>query len=305
LSNSDPSVREFKTHPCKPLHSIIFAQEITLPDKKTLPFLIQTKLNRPSLPADMVHRPRLTEWLNRHQRRPLTLVSAPAGYGKSTLISCWLSSADCPTAWLSLDEHDNQLGNFLGYFLAAIQTIFPHALTETQTFLTSTPQPSITAIAHALINELNQVGESSIVVLDDYHLIESQAIHDLLSELLTYPPNGFHLVLGTRMDPPLPLITLRAKNQMTEIRIQDLRFTQEETQKLFQEMIGASVDPRDIDKLNTQTEGWVTGLRLAALAWHHRIGVNAIQGELSTRNRYVSEYLFNEILERQSATLSI
>ena len=222
--------------------------------------LIQTKLNRPPLPVDMVHRPRLTKWLKRHQRRPLTLISAPAGYGKSTLISCWLSSVDCPTAWVSLDEHDNQLGNFLSYFLATIQTIFPNALPETRTLLLVTPQPSTTAIVQTIINELDQIGKSFILVLDDYHLIESQAIHDLLSELLAYPPHGFHLVLSTRMDPPLPLIALRAKNQMTEIRIQDLRFTQEETQRLFQEMLGNSVDPEKIDKMNTQAEGWVTGL---------------------------------------------
>jgi LuxR family maltose regulon positive regulatory protein len=266
--------------------------------------LIQTKLNRPPLPVDMVHRPRLTKWLKRHQRRPLTLITAPAGYGKSTLISCWLSSVDCPSAWVSLDEHDNQLGNFLGYFLAAIQSVFPNALLETHSFLTSTPQPSITAIAHTLINELNQVGESFIVVLDDYHLIEAQAIHDLLNELLTYPPNGLHLVLGTRMDPPLPLITLRAKNQMTEIRIHDLRFTQEETQKLFQEMIGVSVDPKDIDKMNAQAEGWVTGLRLAALAYLHRIRPDTDQGKLSAQNHYVTDYLFTEILAKQAGTLS-
>jgi ATP/maltotriose-dependent transcriptional regulator MalT len=109
-------------------------------EKETIPILIQTKLNRPSLPADMVYRPRLTQWLKWHQRRPLTLVSAPAGYGKSTLINCWLSSADCPSAWVSLDEHDNQLGNFLSYFLAAVQAIFPNALPETQTLLLVTPQ---------------------------------------------------------------------------------------------------------------------------------------------------------------------
>ncbi|MFN2151448.1 MAG: hypothetical protein ACK2T5_07630, partial [Anaerolineales bacterium] len=190
------------------------------------------------------------------------------------------------------------------YFLAAIQTIFPNALPETQTLLLVTPQPSITAIAHTLLNELNQIREAFILVLDDYHLIESQAIHNLVSELLTYPPHSLHLVLSTRMDPSLPLITLRAKNQMTEIRIPDLRFTQAETQQLFREMIGASVDLWDVDKMNAQAEGWVTGLRLAALALRHRIGANAIQGELSAQNRYVSDYLFNEILARQAATLS-
>ncbi|MFN2234663.1 MAG: hypothetical protein ACK2U1_10560, partial [Anaerolineales bacterium] len=275
-----------------------------MPDIDTLPFLIQTKLNRPSLPADMVYRARLTEWLKRHQRRPLTLVSAPAGYGKSTLISCWLSTVDCPTAWVSLDLYDNQLGHFLSYLLAAIQTIYPNALRETQTFLTVTPQPSTADLARTLTHELSQIEEPFILVLDDYHLIESQAVHDLLNEVLAYPPSSFHLVLSTRMDPPLPLIHMRAKNQITEIRIQDLRFTQEETQKLLNEMLGTAIDPKEVSQMNAQAEGWVTGLRLAALASSHRIGVSAVPGEFSARNRYVSEYLFNEILERQSDTLS-
>jgi hypothetical protein len=191
-------------------------------DKETTTTLIQTKLHQPQLPVDLVPRPRLIDWLGQCHGRPLTLVSAPAGYGKSTLISCWLSSVDYPTAWVSLDEHDNQLYNFLSYFLAAIQTIFPQALQETQSFLSSTPRPSVDTIARTLTNELNQIEEPFFLVLDDYHLIESQIIHDLLSALLDYPSHSFHLVLCTRMDPPLPLITLRAKNLMTEIRIQDL-----------------------------------------------------------------------------------
>jgi len=275
-----------------------------LPDIKNTPSLIQTKLHRPPLPVIMVHRPRLTKWLKQCQRRPLTLVSAPAGYGKSTLLSCWLSSADCPTAWVSLDEHDSKLGNFLSYFLAAIEMIFPDALPESKALLIVTPQPSITAIAHTLINELNQIEKPFILVLDDYHLIETQIVHDLLNELLIHPPPNLHLVLGTRMDPPLPLATLRANNQMTEIRIQDLRFNQEETQKLFQEMIGISIDPTNIQGINAQAEGWVTGLRLAALAMYHRIGPDPSQGELSVQNRYVTEYLFNEILTKQASSLS-
>jgi len=275
-----------------------------LPDKEIANALIQTKLNRPPLPLVMVHRPRLTKWLKQRQNRPLILVTAPAGYGKSTLISCWLSSVDCPTAWVSLDEHDNQFGSFLGYFLAAIETIFPNSVPETRAFLTVTPQPSITAIGHTLINELTQIEQPFILVLDDYHLIETQTIHNLLSELLAYPPPNFHLVLGTRMDPPLPLATLRAKNQMVEVRIQDLRFTQEETQKLFQKLIGNPVALGDIRAMDAQVEGWVTGLRLAALAYLHRIRPDTVQGKLSAQNRYVTEYLFTEILAKQAATLS-
>jgi len=141
--------------------------------------LIQTKLHRPPLPVDLVRRPRLTAWLEQRRGCPLTLVSAPAGYGKSTLISCWLESVDRPTTWLSLDERDNELGVFLGYFLAAIQTIFPTALSETQSLLAATQLPPVPAIAKILINELDQIEQPYTLVLDDYHLIETPAIHDL------------------------------------------------------------------------------------------------------------------------------
>ena len=267
-------------------------------------YLIQTKLNQPLLPVDLVTRPRLTDWLDKRRHHPLNLVSAPAGYGKSTLICCWLETVDCPTAWLSLDEHDNELGVFLRYFLAAIQTIFPNTPPETQAFLMATPLPPITAIANNLINELNQVERQFILVLDDYHLIEKQAIQDLLHELLIYPPRSLHLVLGTRMDPLLPLATLRANDQVTEIRVQDLRFNQEETRQLFQKMLDIPIDQSAIRELDEQSEGWVTGLRLAALALRHRIAGDSLQGVISIYNRYVTEYLISEILAKQAETLS-
>ncbi len=271
---------------------------------KPPPILIQTKLHQPSLPVDMVLRPRLTTWLEQRRGRPLTLISAPAGYGKSTLISCWLETVDCPTAWVSLDERDNQLGSFLGYFLAAVENIFPNAVEETQSFLLAASQPSISAIANTLINELNQIEPPFILVLDDYHLIETQAIHDLLNDLLLYPPENLHLVLGTRMDPLLPLATLRANNQMTEVRIPDLRFNQEETRLLFQSMLGASIDANLVSEMDVQAEGWVTGLRLAALAMQNRIGRNSFPGKLSSSNQYVAEYLVAEILAKQAVTIS-
>lgn len=266
--------------------------------------LIQTKLNRPPLPVDLVPRPRLTEWLEQRWDRPLTLVSAPAGYGKSTLISCWLENVDRPTAWVSLDEHDNELGSFLSYFLAAILTIFPSALPESQSLLNTPSLPPISAIAKNLINELDRINKPFTLVLDDYYRIESQAIHDLLNELLLHSPRNMHLVLGTRMDPPLPLVTLRASGQLTEIRSQDLRFNQDETLRLLQKMIGLPVDQADVIEIDAQAEGWVTGLRLAALAMRHRIGIGSQPGGISAQNRYVTEYLVNEILTNLAARLS-
>jgi LuxR family maltose regulon positive regulatory protein len=211
---------------------------------------------------------------------------------------------DCPTAWLSLDEQDNQLGVFLSYFLAAIQTAFPAALPETQALLMVTPLPPLSAITKVMINELNQIEDPFILVLDDYHAIEIQTIHDLLNAILLYPPRNLHLVLGTRTDPSLPLVNLRAKSQVTEIRIQDLRFNPDETQQLFQKMIGTTADLAAVSEIETQSEGWVTGLRLAALALRHRIGRDSLPGEISVHNPYVTEYLITEILSKQVAWLS-
>jgi len=271
-------------------------------DEEYTPILIRTKLNRPPLPVCMVKRPRLTGWLSDSLERPLTLVTAPAGYGKSTLISCWLEVVDRPAGWVSLDEHDSELGSFLAYFLAAIQTVCPEAAPETQTFLTVTPKPPVPAIAHSLINELDQIETPFILVLDDYHLIDNGEIHDLISEVLLHPPRNFHLVLGARMDPPLPLARLRATGMMAEVRIADLRFNPEESQSLIEQMLESPVDRAVLIELQEQSEGWVTGLRLAALALLHRVERDALQIKLSPSNRYVSEYLVAEILEKPAAS---
>ncbi|UCD98959.1 MAG: hypothetical protein JSV42_18790 [Chloroflexota bacterium] len=264
--------------------------------------LIHTKLNRPPLPPDLVPRPRLTD-LN-VPLPPFILISAPAGYGKSTLMKCLLDVWELPFAWLSLDEHDADLGDFLRYILAAIHTIFPDALPEIQALLMSAPLPPLPAITKNLINELNQLEQPYVLVLDDYHAIDTQDIHDLLSELLIHPPRNLHLMMGTRMDPPLPLVTLRARGQMLEIRTQDLRFNHEESLLLFQKMIGETVDQDAIGEINAKAEGWVTGLRLAALAMRHRIGRGLLEGEFSLQNQYISEYLVSEILAKQPTALS-
>jgi LuxR family maltose regulon positive regulatory protein len=252
----------------------------------------------------MVPRPRLTPRLAPALALPLTLVSAPAGYGKSTMISAWLESVDFPSAWLTLDEQDNDLGDFLRYLVAAVQNIFPNPTPETQALVRAAILPPISVIAKSLINELDRIEQPFILVLDDYQLIESQSIHDLLNELLLHPPRSLRLVLSARMDPPLSLVTLRARGQMVEIRSQDLRFNREETLTLFQKMVGKSVDRAVISQTEARTEGWVSGLRLAALAMRHRIGWDSFQGDVPINNRYVSEYFVSEILTKQAATMA-
>ena len=269
----------------------------------TLP-IIQTKLHRPPLPRDLVARPRLTNLLDRQLQRPLTLVSAPAGYGKSTLISGWVENVDCSVAWVSLDEQDSDIVVFISYFLGAIQSFFPTVGADTRAMIQSFELPPLAVIFRTLINELSHIKTDFIVVLDDYHRIRSTSVHNFIEELLRHPPQNLHLVIGTRIDPPISLSSLRAYGKLTEIRLQDLRFTEGEAAVLLEKMIGAPVESATVTELETQSEGWVTGLRLAALAMRHRLGRDRVQGEISLNNRYVSEYLVSEILSRQSEQMA-
>ena len=227
--------------------------------------LLRTKLHRPRLTADLVHRPRLKEALNNGLDRPLILVAAPAGFGKSTLLSAWLETLDRPHAWLSLDESDNDLGVFLAYFLAAVQTISPDALAETRASVSGVNLPAVGLIARNLINELDGLERDFVLVLDDYHTIREQSIHELLSLLLQHPPKGLHLVVTTRQDPPLPLGALRARNQVLEIRGHDLRFSVPEVAAFMERTLGAPLVEDAVAVLADKTEGWAAGLRLATL----------------------------------------
>ena len=198
-------------------------------DKEIPSYILRTKLNRPPLTKDHLHRHRLLDRLESNLHRPLTLVSAPAGYGKSTLLSCWLESSDLPSGWVSLDENDNDLRVFLSYFLAAVRTQFPSVGNNTKALLTSSRLPPVSVLTDSLFDELDQIGSSFILVLDDYQTISDKTIHDLITKLLRHPPDPLHMVLSSRVDPPLPLVSFRAWGQMTELRVRDLRFSPEET----------------------------------------------------------------------------
>jgi LuxR family maltose regulon positive regulatory protein len=243
------------------------------------------------------------ERLEERRYRPLTLVSAPPGYGKSTLVSCWLDGCETPFGWLSLDEHDNDLHQFLTYFVAAVQsrhgTEFPDAFSKTMTLINAPILPPIPVLASSLTNELDSIEQDFILVLDDIHCIQDKSVHDLLKMLLHHPPRPMHLVLIGRRDPPLPMSKLRGRDQVTEIRTLDLSFTTAETAEFLKIALEERVDESAAATLAGRAEGWVTGLRLAVLAV--RGHPNAIDKllELKGTTAYVMDYLIKEVVEAQ------
>jgi len=262
---------------------------------ETFPF-IQTKLYRSPLQPGFIRRPQLLEQFEGWQQRPLTLVSASAGYGKSTLVSSWLESLDFPTAWLSLDEHDNDLEYFLTYFLACIQTSFPDAVNGTVALIGGAELPPLRVLSDSLTNELNHLPQRLVLVIDDYHVINDPRIDELLSELLIHPPRSLHLVVITRTDPQINLNRLRAIGQVKEIRTQKLRFSVADTIELLEQQLRVEVDREAASLLEERTEGWVTGIRLAALSMQHRDNAQGILRRLAAEHRYIWDYLISEVL---------
>lgn len=286
--------------------------------------LIQTKLQRPRLGQDLIPRPHLIERLNRGMDRKLTLISAQAGAGKSTLLAQWLQKLPQPSAWLSLDEHDNDLTLFVSYLCAAIQRVFPDACEQALDLLNAPQRPPSRFIMTSLINDLDALfrsqelskerissenpsgygGRSStsfVIALDDYHSITEPSIHGLLSNLIAYLPQGLHLVLTSRTDPPLPLAGLRARDEMTEFRTADLYFTSEEAGKFLNRSLGREVSRETIDLLKDKTEGWAVGLRLAALSVRNLPSAKSFaQRFKGTSSSIIVEYLMSEVLSQQS-----
>jgi LuxR family maltose regulon positive regulatory protein len=268
-----------------------------------------TKLNRPLVGRDVVRRARVPERLERSLDGPLTLVCAPAGYGKTTLLSNWLASSGHRYAWLSLDEEDSDLAVFLSYFVAAVRTAYSGACPRTLDLLRAPEFPPQGLLVTALANDLEALtyetgataGRRLIAVLDDYHHIRNEAVNELLADLLRHPPRSVHLILSTRQDPPLPLSLLRARAEVGEIRIQDLRFTPEETAAFMQGAIETPLDEQAIAVLTERTEGWATGLRLAALTLVTSDDVSRHVAELPADNRYVTDYLVGQVLSHVPA----
>ena len=272
-----------------------------MPDQTAPTVLLRTKLHRPPVAMDHLHRQHLLDWLNQRRHRPLTLISTPAGYGKTTLVSCWLETCDSPAGWVSLDKNDNDLRMFMLYFIEAIKGLFAGACRNTLNLLNVPDLPPLESLAHSLLNEMDRIEQPYLIVLDDYHLIKETLVHHLLAEILEHPPPSSHLVIVGRRDPPLPIARLRAQGLVTEIRTQDLRFNESETASFLAQFLGAEVDSVTAAAIEKRTEGWVTGLRLAALSMRHRGTLDPRLFEPQVDSQYVMEYLFNEVLAQLPA----
>jgi LuxR family maltose regulon positive regulatory protein len=262
--------------------------------------LLVTKLSIPPSRSKRVSRPRLSERLDQTLQRKLTLISAPAGFGKTTVIRDWVNRTNHPVAWLSLDEGDSDLSRFLTYLVAALQTVHP-AISETVASLLRQRQSSPPeAILTALVNELSRLDRAVILVLDDYHLVDAPAVDDAIAFLLEHQPPRLHVVITTRQDPRLPLSRLRARDQMTEFRAADLRFTPDEATLFLREVMEIDVSFDDVIALETRTEGWIAGLQLAALSMQGRDDVSGFIQAFAGDNRYIVDYLLDEVLSRQA-----
>src|SRR2546421_3290410 len=262
--------------------------------------ILATKLYIPPLRPNVVIRPRLIERLNEGLHRKLTLIAAPAGFGKTTLISQWVASCDRQVAWLSLDEGDNDPTRFLTYLVAALQTIAPTLGEGVLGALQSPQPPPPEAMLTALLNDLTTIRDHFVLVLDDYHVLDAKAVDQALTYLVEHLPPQMHLVIATREDPDLPLARLRARGQLTEVRAGDLRFTPSEAAAFLNQVMGLTLSAQDIATLERRTEGWIAGLQLAALSLQGHQDAASFIRSFTGSHHFVLDYLVEEVLGQQS-----
>lgn len=267
--------------------------------------MLSTKFHIPHWPAAAVHRPHLMSKLSSglEEHHKLTLVSAPAGYGKTTLIAGWLhvlKDSRVQAAWLSLDAAENDLTRFFTYWLAGFQRVNPFLNTRLQGLMNLPQFPAANVLLDELINILAVHDTPVLLTLDDYHVITNSQIHDALAYFIDNQPAGVHLVITTREDPPLPLARLRARGQMTEIRAHDLRFSPEESRQFFNQSQNQVLTEKTLQALDERTEGWAAGLQLAALALEHQTNPAAFVDTFRGSHRYVLDYLAEEVIRQQA-----
>lgn len=260
--------------------------------------ILTTKLFIPSPRPDHINRRRLLSRLENTLNRKLTLVSAPAGFGKTTLLSIWVSENDLPVAWLSLDTDDDDPAIFLRYLIAVLQSISSDVGHTSLSMLQSPQPPAMEATIAALINDLSQIPQDFILLLDDFHLIEDQELHAAIIYLLDHLPPRMHLVIISRSDPPLPLSRLRARDQLLEIRQSDLRMTRKEANEFLNHSMKLDLSNKQVETLELRTEGWVAGLQLAALSLKGKEDIDTFIGEFGGSHRFIIDYLADEVFSQ-------
>ena len=261
--------------------------------------LIRTKLRQPFTRPSLVNRPRLQTQIANGLRGPLTLIIAPAGFGKTTLVASCIAGCGMPVAWLSLDKDDNQAGRFLTYLMAALQTADHRIGSEAAQLMAETQQTFPEGVLTSLINDLDAASGEMLLALDDYQFIASPEVHAVVAFILDHSPHNFHLLIASRSDPPLPLARLRARGQLVELRAAELRFTPAEAGQFLNDVMGLQLDDRSLEVLEERTEGWVAGLQMAALSMRDRKDVPRFIEGFSGTNRFILDYLLEEVLATQ------
>ena len=263
--------------------------------------LLATKLFVPPVRPGTVPRARLVAKLKAALSSSLILVSAPAGFGKTTLLTAWIHTSEppVPTAWLSLEESENDPVSFWEYFIATLRTLHPGAGEASLRLLRSSQPAPIEATLSLLINDITAIGGDRILVLDDYHFIRASAVHRGVEFFLDHMPPGMHMVIATRADPPLPLPHFRGKGMISEIRTDDLRLTLEEAADLLSTLGAPALPVEAIKALTAKTEGWAVGLKMAVLSMSGATDIGKFVSDFAGSQRYVMDYLIEEVLERQ------
>ncbi len=261
--------------------------------------LLSVKLKIPLLRSTLVLRPHLIEKLNVGLNCKLSLISAPAGYGKTTLLCCWARSCQRPTAWISLDEGDNEPGRFFHYLAAAIQQIQPNLGDVALAMVSSRRAIQVETALTSLLNDIASMSTAAILILDDYHTISNQRVHDNVTFLLEHLPPQLHIAISTRSDPPLPIARLRAHEELTELRQNDLRFSAGETAQFLTKFLPLQLSAVDINALVSRTEGWIAGLQMAALSLQHQQDASDFIAKFTGSQHHVLDYLVEEVLARQ------
>jgi LuxR family maltose regulon positive regulatory protein len=261
--------------------------------------VIATKLYIPALRPNALRRSRLIARLQAEPARRLSLIAAPAGFGKTTLLSSWIAEGGPPVAWIALDADDSDPARFLVHLVAALQTIVPTFGSGLEALLQAPQPPPVAPLIPTMLNELAAIPEPYIIVLDDYHLVDAADVDQILAALVDHLPPQLHLVIGTREDPNLPLARLRARGQLTELRAADLRFTPDEAADFLRRVMGLDLSASDVAALEARTEGWIAGLQLAALSLQGHADPTGFVAAFSGSHRFVLDYLLEEVLHRQ------